>query len=103
MHRSDSILDPHLVVPGNIKFCKAKMFADDVKLYSKAKDNHADISKVCDWSKKWQIPLNSQKCKELRLGISKDSAEAYIIVNRTIDYAYILSSHDNKETSISRV
>ena len=51
-----------------------------------------DISKVCDWSKKWQLPLNSQKCKELRLGISKDSAESYI-----------LSSHDNKETNISRV
>ena len=97
-----SVLGPLLFLifvndlPGNIKFCKVKMFADDVKLYSKAKDNHAriqfDISKVCDWSKKWQLPLNSQKCKELRLGISKDSAEAYI-----------LSSHDNKETSISRV
>ena len=39
-----------------------------------------------------RLPLNSQKCKELRHGICKDSAEANI-----------LSSHDNKEINISRV
>ncbi len=97
-----SVLGPLLFLifvndlPRHTNFCKIKMFADDIKLYSKAKDNHAriqyDISKVCDWSKKWHLPLNSQKCKELRLGISKDSAEAYI-----------LSSRDDTETNISRV
>ena len=72
------------------------MFADDIKLYTKANDNHAriqyDISKVCDWFKKWQLPLNSQTCKELQLGNRKDSAEAYF-----------LSSHDNTETNVSKV
>ena len=83
-------------LPSQMKFCKAKMFADDIELYTTEKDNHAriqyDISKVCDWSKKWQLPLNSQKCKELQLGNRKDSAEAYF-----------LSSHNDTETNILKV
>ena len=50
------------------------------------------MSKVCDWSKKWQLPLKFQKCKELQLGNWKDSAEAYF-----------LSSHDDTERNILKV
>ena len=75
-----------------MKFCKVKIFADDIKLYTKANIQY-DISKACDWSKKWQLPLKSQKCKELQLGNRKDSAEE----------AYFLSSHDDAETNISKV
>ena len=51
------------------------MFADDIKLYSKAEVNHSriqsDILKVCDWFKKLQLPLNSQRCKKSDLASAK--------------------------------
>ncbi len=67
----------------HIEFCKVKMFADDIKLYAKEKGNHSkiqrDITKICDWSKTQQLPINPQKCKFLRLGNCNDSFQRYTL------------------------
>ena len=46
-----------------------KMFADDVKLYRKIESHtdfeilQDDINTLCEWSKKWLLQFNIQKCK----------------------------------------
>ena len=51
-----------------------KMYADDAKIYGRA-DTQQDRTKIQEdveaverWTKKWQLPLNTKKCKILHLG-----------------------------------
>ena len=54
--------------------CKISMFADDTKLYASSSSPlsvHAlqtDIQNAFQWSVKWQMPFNSNKCVTLQLG-----------------------------------
>lgn len=54
------------------------MFADDVKLYSRV-DTAADVSslqtqldKLCEWSDRWKLKLNPDKCKVLTLTLRRN-------------------------------
>ena len=53
-----------------------KMFADDVKLYRKIESHtdfeilQDDINTLCEWSKKWLLQFNIQKCKVMHCGSS---------------------------------
>ena len=51
-----------------------KLFADDTKLYREIQNDHDkevlqnDLNELMDWSVKWQLPFNIEKCKVLHLG-----------------------------------
>ncbi|KAK3084777.1 hypothetical protein FSP39_018740 [Pinctada imbricata] len=51
-----------------------KLFADDTKLYGKSNNNQdhsslqQDICNLLDWSDRWQLKFNPQKCKHMHLG-----------------------------------
>ena len=55
-----------------------QLFADDAKIFRSVdlRDNEgnlklqADLDKLCEWSKKWQLPFNTDKCKVLHIGSS---------------------------------
>ena len=50
------------------------LFADDTKLYSRVErqeDRHTlqeDINKLVNWSEKWLMRFNTEKCKVIHLG-----------------------------------
>ena len=51
-----------------------KLYADDAKLYGRAdteeqrEDIQKDIEAIENWTRKWQLPLNINKCRALHLG-----------------------------------
>ena len=55
-----------------------KMFADDTKIYrsvSQASDIcllQSDLDALVEWSARWQLPFNHEKCKSLHLGRLND-------------------------------
>ena len=76
-----SVLGPILFVifindmPDMVK-SMCQLFADDAKLFRKVnlRDDYKnallqnDIDKLSTWSKKWQLPFNTDKCKCLNIG-----------------------------------
>jgi hypothetical protein len=74
-----SVLGPSLFIyyindlPDTVD-CKVKIFADDTKAYSSVEtvqDNEklqSCIDNLTDWTDKWLLQFNSQKCKVLHLG-----------------------------------
>ena len=47
------------------------MYADDIKLYNTTINAHIlqnDLNKIYEWSEKWGIPLNSNKCVVMHVG-----------------------------------
>ena len=74
-----SVLGPLLFVifindmPDEVKFNICKLFANDYKLYvivNTATENklQMDLRKLEEWSKKWQLPFNTTKCKVVHFG-----------------------------------
>ena len=60
--------DPPKDVDSNLK-----VFADDKKLYridcqDEAEALHRDVDTVTEWSRKWQLPFNKEKCKVVHHG-----------------------------------
>ena len=57
------------------------MFGDDLKLYSSNDGNkfeiQSDVSNIGKWSKKWQLPLETNKCHMLCLGNQADTITRY--------------------------
>ena len=51
-----------------------QLFADDAKLYrnvTSPEDNRnlqEDLDRICEWSTRWQLPFNIDKCKSLHIG-----------------------------------
>ena len=72
-------------MPDEVKFSVCKLFADDCKLYSivVGADNklQEDLTKLEEWSKKWQLPFNANKCKAMHLG------------NNNPNFTYYLDNH----------
>ena len=67
-----------------------KLFADDAKIY-KAIESFEDITmiqndldKLLHWSKKWQLPLNLDKCKGIHYG-KKNQQHEYNIGNKVLN------------------
>ena len=65
-----------------------KIFADDTKLFKAIEDAtdsniiQCDLQKLLDWSKKWQLPFNTAKCKVLHYG--KDNPHFNYIMENNI-------------------
>ena len=61
-----------------------KIFADDTKIYMKVTEEQdrqqlqSDLDAVSDWSAKWQLPFNVEKCTVLHVG-SRSSEEFYTL------------------------
>ena len=78
-----TVLGPLLFViyvndmPGEVR-SSLKMFADDTKLYrsvGRESDNgvlQEDLDSLVEWSERWQLPFNREKCKTLHLGGRND-------------------------------
>ena len=76
-----SILGPVLFLvfindlPGVVKSA-ARLFADDTKMYREVSTNQdkdllqTDIKLLEEWSAKWQLPFNKDKCKLMHVGSS---------------------------------
>ena len=50
--------------------CNIQQYADDTKLYSvitSYNDSTEDLDSVCDWSDKWQLNFNIDKCKHMQI------------------------------------
>ena len=71
-----SVLGPTLFVMfvndlPEVTTCHAQLYADDAKVYSSIQSQiscqqlQCDLDNISAWSSKWQLPLNSQKCKTL--------------------------------------
>ena len=84
-----SVLGPLLFVcyvndmPENIT-STVYMFADDTKLYRNIKTHidrevlQSDLSRLEDWSRKWQLRFNADKCKVLHIGRDNEHYEYYM-------------------------
>ena len=78
-----------------------QLFADDTKIFrtiqsqSDALAMQNDLSKLMTWSKTWQLPFNTSKCKVLHLG-SKNPETAYTILcqDNTVDLAVVTEEKD---------
>ena len=85
-----SVLEPTLFLafindfPENIN-STIRLFADDAKLFRPIKTENDkeilqnDINKLCEWSDKWQLNFNVNKCRVLHVG------------NRNLKYDYQMS------------
>ena len=69
----------------DIVSCNIQQYADDIKLYFVV-TNYIDSSKfqedldrVSDWSKKWQLKFNNDKCKHMQIGHSLSTS--YTLIN----------------------
>ena len=55
-----------------------KLFADDIKLYSRIENSHNPITKtlekISDWSRRWQMKLNPTKSTAMKLGKHRSDA-----------------------------
>ena len=60
------------------------MLADDTKVFSKIKTHierevlQSDLSRLEDWSRKWQLCFNADKCKVLHIGRDNEHYEYYV-------------------------
>ena len=58
----------------DIVSCNIQQYADDTKLYSVITNNidnsqfQENLDRVSDWSKKWQLKFNTDKCKHMQIG-----------------------------------
>ena len=58
----------------DIVSCNIQQCADDTKLYSvvtnyiDSSQFQEDLDRVSDWSKKWQLKFNIDKCKHMQIG-----------------------------------
>ena len=70
-------------MPENIT-STAYMFADDTKVYRNIKTHidrealQSDLSRLEDWSRKWQLRFNADKCKVLHIGRDNEHYEYYM-------------------------
>ena len=98
-----SVLGPSLFtifiydIPNDIT-SKVKMFADDTKLYNSAHLNHLiqeDWNHLLQWSIKWLLPFNIEKCKVLHYG--KVNPKNVYIINDIL----VLSDSSIKDLGIT--
>ena len=90
-----SVIGPLLFIifindmPSEVKLNLCKLFADDCKLYGtlgRPEENklQLDLSRLEEWSRKWQLPFNESKCKVMHLGFNNPS-RSYVLNNHTLE------------------
>ena len=90
----DSVLGPILFrlyindLPNNLG-CNVRLFADDAILYkeiSSQEDGQSlqkDLDKVAEWSDKWKMKLNTDKCKAMSITRRRTKIENHYVLNDT--------------------
>ena len=65
------------------------LFADDAKVFRIMKNActnpqilQQDIDKLCEWSAKWLLEFNQEKCKLMHIGKKDRNQEAYFITKK---------------------
>ena len=90
-----SVLGPTLFVMfvndiPDITTSHTQLYADDAKVYSPIQCQTSchqlqrDLDSISAWSSKWQLPLNSQKCKTLHLGYNNPQ-QTYVMEGRPLE------------------
>jgi len=84
-------------------------FADDVKIFGKVdkeidkRQMDKDLDIIVDWTKKWQMKLNTDKCKVMHLGRNNENNEYSMlgqklqVVNKEKDLGIMISSDMKRE------
>ena len=82
-----------------------KLFADDTKLYREIQNDHDkevlqnDLNELMDWSVKWQLPFNIDKCKVLHLG-KNNPKHKYSIKSGTNNEVLLQEVEEEKDLGI---
>ena len=82
-----------------------KLFADDTKLYREIQNDHDkeilqnDLNELMDWSVKWQLPFNIEKCKVLHLG-KNNPKHKYSIKSGTNNEVLLQEVEEEKDLGI---
>ena len=77
-----------------------KIFADDAKIYRAMKSQsdvdvlQGDLNQLTNWSRKWLLELNEQKCKVMHFG-HQNASQAYWLNNATLE-----STREEKDLGI---
>ena len=64
-----------------------KIFADDTKIYNSTLNSHLlqnDLNELEDWTKKWNLYFNTEKCKVMHAGRNNPNKEYNMIKNDTV-------------------
>ena len=84
-----SVIGPILFVifindmPAEVIVNFTKLFADDCKLYGTVDNSplnsmQSDLNNLVEWSQKWQLPFNKNKCKVMHFGFSNRKLDYYM-------------------------
>ena len=102
-----SVLGPTLFLlyindmPSTVK-TSISLFADDTKLYSPCKDHdllQADLDMLCNWSSKWQLLFNTDKCKVVHIGRTNQQL-SYTMLDNQNERHRLMSSVIEKDLEI---
>ena len=78
----------------SISHTSVLMFADDIALYKEIVSSsdqdmlQADLSKVFEWSRKWQLNLNSSKCETICISYKRSPPPASYRLNNPPNLLY---------------
>ena len=73
---------------------RGKLFADDLKLYRKVMSSddrqglQDDLSKLEEWSRKWKLKFNKEKCKVMHIG-RKNAGHNYTLNGTTLTTTFL--------------
>ena len=86
-------------MPEEVKFDVCKLFADDCKLYGSAKSSgviklQLDLNNLEIWSKQWQLPFNTTKCKVMHFG-NHNPNHSYLLND-----CFLESTHSEKDLGV---
>ena len=83
-----------------------KLFADDTKAFTwvtcaeDCEGLQADLSRLCEWSKKWLLCFNASKCKVLHFGRGNPQFE-YSMTDHTGKVSTVLSVQEEKDLGVT--
>ena len=101
-----SVLGPTLfiiyindIVDNLNNFCN--IYADDSKIIGKPGMNiQADLEKIEDWSKKWLMQLNTEKCKVMHIGKNNPNFNYFLQNHLTLQKQSISTTTDERDLGI---
>ena len=85
--------------------CSYKLFADDSKVYSVIRTHEdaaklqSDLEKISDWSKKWLLSFNVEKCKIMHIGRNNPRFN-YSMMNSSGDRVILTETTAEKDLGV---